>query len=157
MIEVTLDWFEVTRAAQVGLQRQVHAMAAGKPDVFGYEGDGWNIHIEGALGELAFAKATNRYWSGPVNTFKEGGDVGSIQVRTRSRDDYDLIVRPNDRDQDVFVLVLGKCPTYKVVGWLVGSSAKKERFLQKHGGRAPAYFVPKEHLNGMNTLQAWHP
>jgi hypothetical protein len=150
---ITLSWPEVMCAVSTGTLRHIAALRKGLPDCHGFKGeDGWTIHIEGAAGEMAFAKAAGRYYASPVNTFKEGGDVGDVQVRTRSRMDYDLLVRPSDRDRDVFVLVLGKIPTFDVVGWMRGSDAKNEKWLNAHGNRPPAYFVPRSELSPIETL-----
>lgn len=133
--------------ATIGMQRQLEALSQGRPDRHGYDGaDGWTVHVEGACGELAVAKLLNRYWAGTLNTFKEGGDVGNIQVRTRSRENYDLIVRTDDRDEDVFVLVVGRAPKYRVVGWIRGKDAKRAEWSQTHGGRPAAFFVPQHAL-----------
>jgi hypothetical protein len=138
---------EVEMAAQVGLRRQLEALRKGLPDKHGYEGDGWGIHIEGALGELALAKFLGVYWDGSVNTFKTKGDLGETEVRTRSRSDYDLIVREDDREDAVYVLVVGKAPAYRVVGWMLGKEAKQDRWVRTYGGRTPAYFVPQAALH----------
>lgn len=146
-MRVTLEWFEVMLAATVGVRRQLEALRRGRPDCHGFDGaTGWQVHIEGACGEMAFAKATGRYWSGSVNTFKIGGDVGAIQVRTRSREDYDLIVRDDDRDEDIFVLVIGQAPTYRVVGWIRGMDGKRACWRQRYGNRPVAYFIPQHAL-----------
>jgi hypothetical protein len=111
------------------------------------------MHIEGACGEAAVAKALNVFWSGTVNTFKRGGDIGSkIQVRTRSKSYYELIVRQDDRDDDIFILVTGKAPSFDVVGWTLGKDAKKEQWIQTHGNREAAWFVPQKELLDINTL-----
>lgn len=146
-IKVSLENYEVLNAANIGCRRQIGAIFSGREDTFGFEGDGWGIHIEGACGEAAFAKGLNLYWSGSVNTFKQGGDVGSLQVRTRSREDYDLIVRSKDRDDDIFVLVTGQVPTYTIRGWIRGIDAKQSKYLKGHGGRTPAYFVLQKDLS----------
>lgn len=153
IIEVKLTWHELMTAAQIGLRRQIEAMAKGLPDKHGLDAEkGWGVHIEGAAGELAFAKATNRYWGGSVNTFKVGGDVGDIQVRTRSRDDYELLVRDDDRDEDCFVLVIGRAPKFKIMGYLTGKDAKQSKWRQTHGGREPAFFVPQSELRSVTEL-----
>lgn len=146
MIEITLTWAELEVAAHVGVRRQIGALREARPDQHGYEGAGWSNHIEGAAGEMAVARVLNRYWNGSVGTFKQGGDVGQIQVRTRSRDDYELIVRPNDRDSDWFVLVRGRTPTFQVIGYIKGEHAKRSEWLRTYGGRPPAYFVPDDSL-----------
>lgn len=152
MIAVTLDWFEVLGAGHVGLQRHVEALRHNLPNRYGAETakSGLGLHIEGACGELAFAKAVNRYWNGSVNTFSFGGDVGKVQVRTRSRDDYDLIVRPADADLALYVLVTGLMPHYKVHGSISGLDAKSPQWQKSYGDRPMAYFVPQAALRPIN-------
>lgn len=92
------------------------------------------------------SRVAGLFWSGSVNSFKTGGDVGNVQVRTHSRKDYDLIVRENDRDEDIFVLVIGKTPEYRVVGWTCGADTKRPAWRKAHGNRPAAYFVPQKAL-----------
>lgn len=147
MIVVTLDDFELLQAAQVGIRRHIEAVTSGRPDRHGFDGStGWQIHCEGACGELALAKAMNKHWSGSVNTFSSGGDVGRVQVRTRSKHDYELLVRDKDSDDDKFVLVTGTAPTYHIHGWIAGVDAKRVEWRQTHGNRPGAYFVPQSEL-----------
>jgi hypothetical protein len=114
--------------------------------------EGLALHFEGACGEMAFAKATNRYWSGSVDTFRLA-DIGTaIQVRTRSNHSWDLLVRPSDADDDLFVLVTGWAPDYQVHGWIAGAAAKRPEWLKEYGGRPPAYFVPKDKLKSLGSL-----
>jgi len=143
-MRVRLAWYEQHFAAQVGVLRHTLALKEGRADSAGLsrDADGWSLHIEGAMGEMSYAKATNRYWNGSVNTFKRDGDVGRIQVRTRSQPTYELIVRPDDRDDDEFVLVRGRSGEYHVVGRIEGRHAKRPEWLKTHGNRSPAYFVP---------------
>lgn len=110
------------------------------------EGGDWQIHIEGACGEMALAKALGLYWNGSVNTFKMGGDVGNFQVRTRSQHNYELLIRPDDPTDVIWWLVTGKAPRYIVQGWIQGIDAKHPDWLRAHGGRPPAYFVPHNKL-----------
>lgn len=152
VLAVALEWYEVSRAALVGVSRQVESMRMNCRNQR-TASDDWGIHVAGALGECAFAKSTGRYWSGGVNTFKAGGDVGSIEVRTRSRHTYDLIVREGDKDASIFVLVTGGPREFLVHGWIDGRSAKKTVFLANHGQHGPAYFVPPAALNPMSTLE----
>lgn len=149
MIEVVLTDYEIRQAAHAGVDRQVQALVKGLPDRHGFQGSGWDVHIDGALGELAVAKALNRFWSASVGTFKTGGDVGSIQVRCRSRHDYELLVRDTDPDDAAFILVTGRAPTFRVHGWIYGRDAKRPEWRQTHGNRPPAYFVPHSALQSL--------
>jgi hypothetical protein len=141
-------------AVEVGCRRQLQAIREGRHDLYGYDGDeGWSLHIEGAAGELAVAKALDRYWSGSVNTYRAGADVGQLQVRTRSQPNYDLLIRDRDDDDAVFVLVTGRVPSFAVRGWLLGRDGKRPEWRREHGGRPPAYFVPQAHLRPITELE----
>lgn len=134
-------------ACEVGLRRHMEAIKSGRRDRHGAKSDDFGTglvkHIDGAGGELAFAKARNLYWDGSVNTFKTGGDVGLVQVRTRREQHYDLLVRDDDRDEDWFVLVIGKMPEFRVVGCIRASDAKRPEFRKNFGGHGAAFFVPQ--------------
>jgi len=153
-MEIQLSNTEFLNAINVGVFRQFSSLKKGLKDAHGANKDnGWDMHIEGACGEAAVAKALNIYWSGTVDTFKRGGDLGSfIQVRTRSKNYYELIVRKDDRDDDVFVLVTGKAPSFNVVGWILGKDAKNPEWIQTYGGREAAWFVPHEKLAHISSI-----
>jgi len=150
-MEVKLTWYEVLTASQTGCLRQLTAIRDGRKMSAGLTTDGWSEHIEGACGELAVAKALNVFWDGSVNTFKQD-DLPGLQVRTRRRHEYDLIVRPSDDDDARWVLVTGRCPAYRVRGWILGSDAKQPEWLREHGGRPAAYFVPASALHALDSL-----
>ena len=152
-MEIKLNWTEMWIATGIGRIRQLEALKKNLPDKYGFTGDGWSVHIEGACGELAVAKALNMYWAGTVNTFKSKADVGKLEVRTRSRHDYDLLVRPDDKDESIFIHVTGKAPEFKIHGWLLGKDAKQPNFLQNYGGRDGAYFVPSSNLKSLDELR----
>ena len=151
--QVTLTNYELFAAAIVGVRRHIEALQDGLTPNAGFDGEGWEIHIQGACGEQAYAKYEDRFWSGSVNTFKSGGDVGLTQIRTRSKSDYDLIVREADRDDDYFVLVIGTAPTFKIVGWIQAKDAKQPQYLKEYGGRPPAFFIPQAKLQPFEVGQ----
>jgi hypothetical protein len=152
-MQIHLTGAELYLAAQIGVSRQMEAMRKGLPDRHGFDGlEGWTVHIEGAAGEMAVAKALGVFWGGTVNTFKTTADVGALEVRTRSRHDYELLIRENDADEAVFVLVTGRAPDFNVVGWLKGKEAKQPQWIRTHGGRPPAYFVPHAALHPIEEL-----
>ena len=135
-------------AATIGAMRQAESMRSGLKPAYGFKDyeSPLSIHIEGACGELAYCKARDKFFEGRVNTFKEA-DIGTnVQIRTRSKHEYDLIVRDKDKDEDYFVLITGVCPTYTIHGYILGKDAKQEMWKKEYGGRVAAYFVPKEYL-----------
>jgi len=152
LIEVRLRDYEVLQAAMTGMMRQVSAIK--RNSVSKISGREWQAHIEGACGELAVAKVMGRYWGGGINTYKSGGDIDSTgwEVRTRSSHDYDLIVRDDDDDERIFILVTGHAPDYRVHGWIRAADAKQHEWQKNYGGHGLAYFVPHHALSEMGEL-----
>ncbi len=147
-MRVHLTWAQVAMAAGVGVWRHSAALQAGRKDRREeLEEKGWLIHIEGAIGEYAAALAIGVPWEATVNTFKRVGDLGSVEVRTRSKDWHELQVRPDDPLDRPYVLVTGTPPIYTVRGWVWGHEAEeKGRKLDPGDKGMPAWFVPQEGL-----------
>lgn len=156
IIEVTLDMMEVALAAKVGENRYLQSRSKELSDKRALIQDTkWDVDIEGAAGELAFAKAINRYWRGSVNRFKDD-DVDGADVRTVGKESHCLIVRPEDRNDIPFVLVMGRTPTFKIMGYIMGEDAKQDKWLRDYNERGqPAYFVPQSELRPIATMQRW--
>jgi hypothetical protein len=156
-VRVTLTEQELEHAALIGAKRYYESVTHSRKDNHGLSPDqvsGLCLHIEGACGEAAVAKWSGQYWGGDTCTFK-AGDIGQrVQVRTRSRHDYDLIVREDDHDDHAFILVTGSAPTLVLRGWIWGGAAKLPQFLKAYGGRPAAYFVPQSELRPMRLPQA---
>jgi hypothetical protein len=141
-------------AGQIGLARGLASMSRGLQMAAGDAGTNrWSQDVEGAAGEMAVCKAFGIYFAGTVNTFHEVSDVANIEVRTRLKPEYELLVRPRDRDEDIFLLVTRDAPfVYVLRGWILGRDAKRPEWLQTHGGMARAYFVPTRALHDVDTL-----
>lgn len=108
---VKLTTGEMHIAATVGYLRQIENLMKCRRDAHGAEPDkGWSIHIEGAAGEMAFAKWAGKYWSGNLGDLK-ADDVGRFQVRTRAKHDWRLILHPSDPDDRIFIAVTGLAPS----------------------------------------------
>lgn len=150
-IRVSLTPAEMMQAALVGVMRQVSNLRDGRKDAHGFDGDGWSVHVEGAAGELAVAKALDKFWSGNQGNLK-ADDVGTLQVRTRSRPGYELVVHDRDPDERPFVLARGRAPHFEIVGWLMGREAKRPEFWKDPAGGRPAYFVPDAALRPIEEL-----
>jgi hypothetical protein len=136
-------------AATVGSRRRVHSIQRGHSHRHGADPKlQWDININGALGELAAAKALNVYWPASVNAPKNEPDLPPYwQVRTAERPGSRLIVREDDADDQRFVLVVGVCPDYTVVGWILGGDAKRDEWIEDLGGRGhPCWAVPQSAL-----------
>ena len=154
---VTLTWYEVSVAIHLVGLRHTEALRKGMKDKHGYKGRDLQDNFYGMLGEIAFAKATGKYFPMSVNTFKEA-DIGiNWQVRTvGSNNNRDLIVRPADPSKHKYVLVeISTKDSYPdkfyvatIHGWIEGTTAKDNKYLSYFGNpdRPPAYRIPKKDL-----------
>ena len=146
MLTVELDWSEALHAAQGGVMRRLRALRRGISNHVGAPPHGlWNADIEAACAELAFAKATNQYWTGPGTMGKPRADVGFWEVRHTAYRSGRLIVKDHDNDESLFVLVRGSCPRFTIVGYKRGGDAKNEKWREEHQGRS-GFFVPNDEL-----------
>lgn len=155
MNKVTLEDHELKVAAHVAFDRGYQSLMAGLRNVNGGNNDPFLRHVYGALGECAFAKFINAYWDGSLGRFKGmGDDVSAFQVRTRSGR-LPLILRPTDKDEDIFVLVCmaGTMREWEVIGWIKGGDGKRVgRLVNMQGGQR--YQVEIERLNDVEGWRA---
>jgi hypothetical protein len=148
-IRVDLTPVELELAAFIASKRQTENLFKRRPDAHGAPREGgWQLHVEGAAGELAVAKWADKFWSGNLGDL-DADDVGRIQVRTRSRHDYDLIIHPSDPDNRAFVLVTGLAPHFVLRGWIWGAEGKRPEYWRDPAGGRPAFFVPQAALRPM--------
>ena len=154
---VTLTWYEVSVAIHLVGLRHTEALRKCMKDKHGYKGRDLQDNFYGMLGEIAFAKATGKYFPMSVNTFKDA-DIGiNWQVRTvGSNNNRDLIVRPADPSKHKYVLVeISTKDSYPdkfyvatIHGWIEGTQAKDKKYLSYFGNpdRPPAYRITKKDL-----------
>jgi hypothetical protein len=145
---VTLTPSEIFQGAMVGVMRQTANIRDRRRNAHGLETQrlDWQYHIEGALGELAFAKFIGAFWSGSMGDLR-ADDVQTWQVRTRSLHYGQLILHPHDPDDRRFVLVRGVVPAFTIVGWILGADGKRPEFWADPAGGRPAFFVPETALH----------
>lgn len=145
---VRLNKYEMMMGALIGAQRQIESLVDGRVGAYGQSGKNqWEIHVQGALAEMAFAKFANEFWRGTVNTFSLPDCGKNVQIRWRSEPDYALIIRERDNDDHFYVLVTGSAPEFTIVGYIKGSAGKVNKdWIQTYGNRPPAYFVPQSAL-----------
>ena len=145
-------------AMEEGMRRQQVNEARG---LRGRNGGAWqgskalDIHLLGAAGEVAVAS----YLGLKEHLFKEteakrGSDdlPGGIDVKTRSKSRYDLIVQKQEDPNKVFVMVTIENQRTLLHGWCYGHEAMKEEYWADPARGRPAYFVPKEALHSMDAL-----
>jgi len=112
------------------------------------------IHLLGAAGEVAVAS----YLGLKGHLFKEteakrgSDDLPGIDVKTRSKASYDLIVQKREDPKKKFVLVTIENQQTLLWGWCYGHEASQKHFWADPARGRPAFFVPKNYLHSMETL-----
>jgi hypothetical protein len=117
-------------------------------------GKALEIHLLGAAGEMAVGSFLGmKHLLFQESEAKRGSDdLPGIDVKTRSKHSYDLIVQKNEDPQKKFVLVTIENQTTLIHGWCLGEEAMEERFWKDPARNRPAFFFPKELLHNMNDL-----
>lgn len=113
------------------------------------------VHLLGAAGEMAVASFLGLKHELFKETEAKRGSCdlpGNIDVKTRSKSRYDLIVQKNEDPRKKFVLVTIEKQQTLIHGWCHGSDAMIPEFWSDPAGGRPAYFVPQQHLKPMEDL-----
>jgi hypothetical protein len=146
-------------AMEEGMRRQQVNEAQG---LRGRNGGAWkgskalDIHLLGAAGEVAVASYLNL----KHELFKErqakrdSDDLPGIDVKTRSKTSYDLIVQKRENPKKKFVLVTIENQQTLLHGWCYGEEAMQEQYWADPARGRPAYFVPKVALHSIGSLRA---
>ena len=127
-----------------------------------YDGDaGVRKHKIGARGEMAVAVYLSVGWSPQNDTFGSVPDVrvahNGFDVRTRASFRFGWPIRHSDRHHER-VLICCDLPNLDdnlviIQGWIrVGDVKEHDEWIAAPGGGSPAWFVPVEALQPMDTL-----
>ena len=156
-IEFVFTEEERILAKQEGIRRQDVNAAKG---LRGRNGGAWqgskalDIHLLGAAGEMAVAAVLGlkHQLYKEVEAKRNSDDLPVIDVKTRSKHSYDLIVQKDEDPGKKFVLVTIEKGKTLVHGWCWGGEAMNEKFWADPARGRPAYFVQKENLHPMETI-----
>lgn len=145
-------------AEEEGLRRQSVNEAKG---LRGRNGGAWrgsnalDIHLLGAAGEVAVAShlGLREHLFKETEARRGSDDLPGIDVKTRSKHKYDLIVQKSEDPGKKFVLVTIENKQTLIHGWCYGQEAMIPRFWADPARGRPAFFVPKENLRSMEDLR----
>ena len=148
---------EKSLAMEEGMRRQGVNEEKG---LRGRNGGAWkgskalDIHLLGAAGEMAVAShlGMKDFLYKETQAKKGSDDLPGIDIKTRSKHSYDLIVQKREDPRKKFVLVTIENQKTLIHGWCYGHEAMKEEFWADPARGRPAYFVTKEHLHSMESL-----
>ena len=167
MKTVELQWFEVVLGAEVGLRRYAVSRASARRNArpllsttaVGTPCPEMWADIIGACGEMAAAKACGVYWDASVGRLHHcpGGDLSpGWHVRTARRAPGRLMIRDDDRDDDVYIAVLALDPwsptRFSVLGWMTAREARSVGVVEGYNGLDPASFVTADRLHPIEDL-----
>ena len=130
--EYTLTEDEMKEAAAAGSARQIENTKAGYTDRWNPEGGPFQVHINGAMGELACARMIGLPWNGKGSPGDP--DVGrDIEVRTSAWDGKDPYVTIKEKDKDYLrvCFIRGTNGTYSFGGWIHAGDAKKDKWFDR--------------------------
>lgn len=153
-IPVHLTLQELMLGATHGVMRHLHHIQRQtKPsENLSIEGSTWDLHINGALAELAVCKYRGAYWTGASKIGMS--DASGLEVRTTTHEFGALRIRHEDREDDIFVLVITAPPTFTLKGWLTGGAGKQPRYWTSKTAGRYAFWVPQDDLNPMESINA---
>lgn len=114
-----------------------------------------DVHLLGAAGEMAVASFLGMKDKLYQETEAKRGsdDLPGIDVKTRSKHSYDLIVQKRSDEHKKYVLVTIESGTTFLHGWCWGHEAMDEKYWADYARGRPAYFVPQSALRSMDTLK----
>ena len=145
MSEIKLTATEIMQGALIGVMRQVQNLGKGRKHAHKASGNDWQMHVEGALGEMALAKHLSIYYGG-VGVLR-GDDVGEYQVRTTAGANNRLILHKDDPEDKWFWLLTGANGEYTVRGKILGLNGMKPEYWKDPTGEGRhAYFIPQSEL-----------
>ena len=107
-------------------------------------------YAESLGAEMVVARYFGLDYDVNVSNGKRNADVGKgIEVKWTSYINGSLIIYPNDRVDDVAVLVVGRSPEYYIVGWLPVKQAMQKQFKNS---QQDSWWVNQDSLNPIGDL-----
>ena len=151
MPEPTLDG--IWDAHEFGLARNLNANRRGGKHKYGWKPtpeQERDFNANSAAAEYVAGCLLNRRWlsTGFVPDKRTEGDLeGKIQVRWTERRGGRLPVHPDPEDpaDHHYLLVVGRTPDQRLIGWMRGKEAQREEFWDTEI-RWPCFMVPQARL-----------
>lgn len=151
ILEVTFDTQEqYSWGARAGFYRHMDALINKNTRADGTKTT-WDEDINGAVGEYVASLGLEKEWNLPGGV-GESDLVGGIEVRTVMSDDRRLLIKPKDKDDSPFVLVVGTDNhlVWRITGYIYGREGKKAIFKDP---LRPIYLVDQQYLNPILELK----
>lgn len=115
------------------------------------------MHLLGCLGEVAVAELLEmrEHLFQAQNAVRGSADLpGNIEVKTRSKHAYDLLVQLDDDLRKTFVLATHEGGNVvQVWGWIRGREAARKEWIREFVRGRPCYAVPQKALNPVESIK----
>jgi hypothetical protein len=150
---ITLTDGEVALAGVIGSMRSAMNRMSNIPNTTFGNFDIYSGDILGVCGEIAYGKRFNLYLDLTFNTRSGGHDFLSrqgktVDIKTTPHGSGKLIVpmwknEEEEKRSDIYVLVTGKIPTFKIRGWATADAVFNSIIDLGHG---PCYGLDQNQL-----------
>lgn len=157
MKEITLNEWEESIVRMLAEKRTQTNRSNGVVDRKIGDQDAARAEMDGLGAEMAVAKLFNLYMDISVGPQAGGHDLISrdgrtIDVKHTHRENGNLLVplHKESKECDLYVLVTGTMPNYRVVGWEHGKDILEKRNI-KDLGYGPTYFLEQHRLHRFTT------
>ena len=164
-MKITLTLPERIQAATVGAQRQFQNIKNGRANTKGAdESNSWQRHIEGAMAEMAVAKARGKFWSGTPSDSadmfdsRHEGDVDFLEVRQTPYHTGHLTIHDDDKPERYYALAVGVNGIYEIRGVKLCALCQRTTYWgDKWNNGRPAFWVPQSDLEPFDPKAPYDP
>lgn len=155
---ISLSPEQFARAEQEAIRRQTENEAKGlrgrnKAPAKGAKA--LEMHRLGCVGEMAVAAyvGMEQYVFTEASPVRNSEDLpGSLEVKTRSRHGYDLLIQIDGDPNKTYVLATYEGSEIELVGWIHGKDAMRKEWIKEYVRGRPCYAVKQSRLNSIETL-----
>ena len=162
-MKVILNANEIEMAFESSKKRFIGNIRMGKSFSYGYDkgmkGELYDSLL-GAMGEIAYAKATNTFFNGSYSdnyqTYLDSDFQDNIEIRTqdykKDRPNF-LIIRPGEKHGKYFLVIHYGEYKFQVMGYFIFDKPMPDRLTNfGYSSRPPAYKININELKDINEL-----
>jgi hypothetical protein len=113
------------------------------------------MHRLGCIGEMAVATymGLQDYVYGDKVPIKNSADLpGELEVKTRAKHGYDLLIQIDGDPNKIYVLVTHEGRDTELVGWIRGKDAMRKEWIKEYVRGRPCYAVKQSSLKDIESL-----
>lgn len=113
------------------------------------------MHRLGCIGEMTVAAymGLQEYVYSDSTPIRNSADLpGELEVKTRAKHGYDLLVQIDGDPNKIYVLVTHEGRDTEIVGWIRGKDAMRKEWIKEYVRGRPCYAVKQSYLNTVDSL-----